>query len=75
MYFAEEVNMITVRHIHEIIQYLLTEKLTLHDILKETDYPATGQFVIKGTEKPLTLDVPLVKQGVENKMELECKLC
>ena len=42
--------MITVRHIHEIIQYLLTEKLSLHDILKETDYPATGQFVIKGTE-------------------------
>lgn len=74
MYFAEEVNLITVRHIHEIMQFLLTEKLTLHDVLQETDYPTTGQFVIKGTEKPLTLDVPLVKQGVENKMELECIL-
>lgn len=66
--------MITVRHIHEIIPYLLTEKLTLHDILKEMDYPTTGQFVIKGTEKPLTLDVPLAKQGVESNMELECIL-
>ena len=66
--------MITVRHIHEIIQYLLTEKLTLHDILKESGFPTAGQFVIKGTEKPLTLDVPLVKQGVENNMELECIL-
>lgn len=72
MYISDETNIITVRHAHDIIQFVLTEKLTLRDILNETDYPSTGQLFIKGVEKPLKSDVPLVKQGVENKMELEC---
>ncbi|CBK23601.2 uncharacterized protein [Blastocystis hominis] len=73
LYIADETNIITVQYAHDIIQFVLTEKLTLRDILSETDYPSTGQLYIKGVEKPLKSDVPLVKQGVENKMELEYK--
>lgn len=72
MFSAENIGKIAIRCNKEITYFVLTEEITLSDILKETNYPKTGQFYIKNSRNPLELDVPLIKQGIGNTEDIEC---
>ena len=72
MYYAEAVDKITVLFAQENVQFMLTDKTTLSDISLEMNMPVEGKFCKKGSVKPLSTDIPLVQQEVNNNDYLEC---